>query len=54
MLLLFSWSPVHELCPNYEVVMLQPWTGNPADLGSFANYYVAMVLSPTPPFLPVT
>ena len=46
MLLLFSWSPVRELCLNYEVFMLQPLTGTPPDLGSIANCYVAIILKP--------
>ena len=48
LMLLFSWPPVHEVCPNYEVVMFQPQTGTPLDLGSVANFYVAMLLSPVP------
>ena len=53
-LLLFSWPPVREVCPNYEVVMLQPRTGTPADLGSVADCYVAILLIPAPPFPPAT
>ena len=46
-LLLFSWPPVREVCPNYEMVILQPWTGNPPDLGSVANYNVYILLITT-------
>ena len=44
MLLLFSWTPVCEVCPNYVVVMLQPLTGNSLNLRAVANCYVAMIL----------
>ena len=30
--------PVRAVCPNYEVVVFQPWTGTALDLGSVANY----------------
>ena len=30
---------VHALCPNQEVVVLQPSTGTAPDLGSVANFY---------------
>ena len=51
LLLLFAWPPVHEVCPNYEVAMFQPWTGTSLDLVSIDNYYVAMILSTTALFL---
>ena len=46
LLLLFSWPPVREVCPKYEVVIFQPWTGNPPALGSFDNCYVYILLNP--------
>ena len=49
-MLFFYWPPVREVCPNYEVVMFQPRTGTPPDLGSVANCYVAIILIPAPPF----
>ena len=52
LLLLFSWPPVRDMCPNYEVVMFEPWKGTPPYLGSVNNFYVAMLLSPAPPFPP--
>ena len=33
-----NWPPFSEVCPNYEVVMFQPWTVTPPCLG-----YVAIV-----------
>ena len=51
LLLLFAWPPVHEVCPNYEVAMFQPWTGTSLDLVSIDNCYVAMILRTTPLFL---
>ena len=41
MLLLFSWSPACVVRIDYEVVMLQPWSGTAPILGSNANvmYY---------------
>ena len=30
----FFWPPVHEVCPNYKVVVFQPWTLNTPHLGS--------------------
>ena len=50
LLLLFSWSPVRDVCPNYELAMFQPRTGTPPDLGSIADCYVAILLIPAPPF----
>ena len=44
LLLLFPWPLVCEVCPNYEAVMFQPWTWTPTDLGSVANYYVAILI----------
>ena len=52
LLLLFSWPPVRELCPICELVMFQPRKRTPLDLGSVANFYVAVLLSTAPPFLP--
>ena len=52
--LLFSWPRVREVCTNYEVVMLQPQTGTPPDLGFVANCDVDIPLIPTPPFMPAT
>ena len=49
-LLLFLWPPFHEVHTNYEVVMFQPWTGIPLDLGSVANCYISILLIPAPPF----
>ena len=49
-LLLFSWPPFREVCLNYEVVMFQPWTWTPPDLGSVANCYISILLWPAPPF----
>ena len=48
--LLLSWPPVRELCPNHEVVVFQPQTGTSPDLGSITYCYIAVLLSPTPPF----
>ena len=53
-LLLFYWTLVCEMCPNYEVVMLQPQKRTPPDLGSIANCYVAILLSTARSFPPVT
>ena len=39
LLLLFTWPPVHEVCPNYEVVMFQSQTATPPYLGSVVNFY---------------
>ena len=50
MLLLISCPPVREVFPNYEVVMFQPRTGTPTDLGSITNFYRAILLIPVPPF----
>ena len=52
--LLFSWLLFCEVCPNYEVVMLQHHKGTPPDLGSVGNCYVAFLLIPAPPFPPAT
>ena len=41
MLLLLSWPPVRVVCPNYEVVMFQPWTVTPPYVGYVVNCYVA-------------
>ena len=46
----FSGPQVHEVFPDYEVVMLQPRTGTPTDLSSAANCYVAILIIPTLPF----
>ena len=50
LLLLFSWPPVREVCPDYEVVMFQPRTGTPLDLGPVANCCVDIILIPALPF----
>ena len=52
MLLLFTCPLVRGVCPNYEVVMFQPHTGTHPYLGSVANCYRAMLLSPDPLFTP--
>ena len=52
--LLFSWPLVHEVCTDYEVVIFQPQTWTSMDLGSVANCYVAILLSPDPTLTPVT
>ena len=44
LLLLFTWPPVHEVCPNYEVVMFQPQTGISPELDSITNCYVDIIL----------
>ena len=44
--LLFSWTLIREVFPNYEVMMFQPRTGTTQDLGSFANCYVAIIFIP--------
>ena len=49
LLFLFTWPQVREVCPKYEVVMLQPRIGTPIDLGSAANCYVAIRIIPAPP-----
>ena len=54
LLLFFSWPPVYEMCPNYEVVMFQPQTGTPTDLGSISIFYINILFSPAPPFTPDT
>ena len=54
LLLLFSWPPVREVCPNYEVVMFQTQKGTPPDLGSVTNCYIDMLLIPATPFPPAT
>ena len=48
--LLFSWTLVREMYPNYDVAMFQPQTGTPPDLGSAANCYIAILLKPARPF----
>ena len=54
MLLLFSWTPVHDVCPNYEVLMFQPWIRTRSDLGCFDNCCVAIIINPILPSPPVT
>ena len=54
LLLLLNWPSVHEVCPNHNVVMLQPRTGTSMDVGSVSNCYVAILLSPALPFPPAT
>ena len=53
-MLLFSWTPVREVCPNYEVVMFQPWTETPLDLVSVDNCYIAILLNSCLPSLAAT
>ena len=53
-LLLFSWSPVREVFPYHDVVMFQPHIGTSPELGSVANFYIYMFLSPAPLFIPAT
>ena len=48
MLLLLIWPSAHDLCPNNEVMMFQPWTGTSTDVGSVAIVNLLLV-SPTPP-----
>ena len=48
--LLFSWPPVREVCTNDEVVMFQPGTGKPPELGSIDNCYIAILLILDLPF----
>ena len=48
--LLSSWPLFCEVCHNYEVVMFQPWTGTPSDLGSVSSCYIDIFLVPDPPF----
>ena len=50
LLLLFSWPPFREVCPNYEVVMFLPCTDTPLDLGTVDNFYIAIILIPSLPF----
>ena len=50
----FSWPLVRELCMNYEVVVLYPWTGNSLYLVSVSYSYSDILLSTTPPFPPAT
>ena len=50
MLLLFSWPPVCEVCPNDEVVIFQPWIGTPLDQGSVPNFYIDIIRIPILPF----
>ena len=38
------------MCLNHEVLVVQPSTGTSPDLGFVAYCYVAIVISPTPPF----
>ena len=52
LLLFFSWPLVHEVCPNYEVVVFQPRTGTPLDLGSVSNCYVYILPNLILPSLP--
>ena len=50
LLFLLFCPPLRGACLNYEVLTLQPHTETSLYLGFVANYYVAMILSPTPPF----
>ena len=45
------WPPVHEVCPNYEVVEVQPLTLTTPDIGSIAFYYIAFALDLLHPLL---
>ena len=42
------WSPVPEICPIHEVVVLQPWTGTTPYLGYVSNY-TSSYNPPAPP-----
>ena len=50
LLLLLSCTPVREVCPNDELVMLQPQIGTSPYLGSVDYCYVVILLSHTPYF----
>ena len=41
-----TWTPVSEVCPNYEVVGLQHWTMNPPHLGSVNIFKLKLALLP--------
>ena len=45
------WPLVHEVFPNYEVVMFQPWTLTTPYLGSVTCCYIAYLLIPPLPLL---
>ena len=46
LLLLFSWPPACTVWPNYEVVLLQPWSGTAPSLGSVSN--ITSYINPAP------
>ena len=54
LLLVFSWPPGSEVCPNDEVVLFQPRTGTPTELGSIASFYIAILLNPLLHYPPAT
>ena len=41
--------PVCEVCPNYEVVVFQPWTVNPPQLGTVSIVADFIYRLPAPP-----
>ena len=45
------WSPVHEVCPNYEVVTFQPRTLENPDLVSNTYFYTYWLLNLPHPLL---
>ena len=46
-----NWSPVREVCPNYVVVVFQPWTVTPPHRGFVAYRYTLDIGLPTHLFL---
>ena len=44
-----NWPSVHEVCQIYEVVMFQPQTLNPMDLGSVTIVTNIIYTPPAPP-----
>ena len=51
-LLFLSLPPVCWVCPNYEVVVLQPYLGTSTSLRYVANCYVAILISTACHFRP--
>ena len=45
----YKLPPVHELYPNYKVVVLQPWTVTPTHLGSVSIVTKFISSPPIPP-----
>ena len=45
------WTPVHEVYPNYELLMFQPRTSTNPDLGSVAYCYIAYLFNRPYPLL---